>query len=367
MKSVVLMPYCPWPAQTGTKVEMMKHMEMLKSLGSCTVASAQGRPVGFGWTKEARRELIRQGYTLIFQEEALGGKTPMQWLGMAYGAFCKALKMNKAFGHANPYHRFAFSETWWREVTRGADLAVMQYGFWVRFKTTCPQVVILHELLSNYHWGGTRKETRELRQANLVIVVGHDEEQALRERGLPNVIWSPPAVPPMNLPLSPEVGIIGTMDPQNMEGLSWLEKSTHGEPPIVFVYGGMAKAVSAPFLKPIGRYEERFEPYRHCGIFLMTRDDRPGLQIKAVEALACGRAIVARKGSMRGLPVGKGAWIEVNSPDEMLTVAKNLRDDQKARETLAAVARRFYCQHLEEKQVLLRLREAYKRLADEAC
>jgi len=367
MKSVVLMPYCPWPAQTGTKVEMMKHLEMLKSLGSCTVASAQGRPVGFGWTKEARQELIRQGYTLIFREEALGGKTPMQWLGMAYGAFCKALKMNKAFGHANPYHRFAFSEIWWREVTRGADLAVMQYGFWVRFKTACPQVIILHELLSNYHWGGTRQETRELRQANLVIVVGHDEEQALLERGLQNVIWSPPAVPPMNLPLSPEVGIIGTMDPQNLEGLSWLEKATYGEPPIVFVYGSMAKVVTAPFLKPIGRYEERFEPYRHCGIFLLTRDDRPGLQIKAVEALACGRAIVARKGSMRGLPVGKGAWIEVNSPGEMLTVAKNLRDDQKARETLAAEARRFYCQHLEEQQVLFRLREAYKRLADKAC
>jgi hypothetical protein len=51
----------------------------------------------------------------------------------------------------------------------------------------------------------------------------------------------------------------------------------------------------------------------------------------------------------------------------MLTVAKNLRDDQKARETLAAEARRFYCQHLEEQQVLFRLREAYKRLADKAC
>ena len=40
MKSVVLTPYCPLPADHGGKVEMWKHLDLLRTMGGCTIASA---------------------------------------------------------------------------------------------------------------------------------------------------------------------------------------------------------------------------------------------------------------------------------------------------------------------------------------
>lgn len=362
MKSVVLIPYCPWPPDTGTKVEMMKPLQVLRELGPCTIASARSRPVGAGWTEDSIRALRDQGFDLVFREET-DRRHARQIPGMLFAVFCKALRMERAFGYGNPYHRYAFTEQWWRKVTEGADLAVMQYGFWARFRSACPQAVILHELLSNYQWGGSRRETRDLAKADLVVVVGYDEEATLRERGLRHVLWSPPAVPAASFEVTPEIGMISTLAPQNMEGLQWLQSTKNGaEAPFVHVYGSAAKVVSAPFLKPVGRYEDRFDPYRRCGIQLLTRDDRPGLQIKAVEALACGRAIVARRGSMRGLPAGDGAWIEVTSPEEMLVAAKRLRENAEERETLGRAANAFYERHLDEQRILDHLKKAFQGL-----
>ena len=61
MQAVVLTPYCPLPADTGCKVEMWKHLELLQTMGSCTIASAATRPVGMGWTSEARQQIEERG------------------------------------------------------------------------------------------------------------------------------------------------------------------------------------------------------------------------------------------------------------------------------------------------------------------
>ena len=60
MKSICLVHYCPWPADTGTKIEMMKHLNVLKDLGSCTIACTRVKPAGFGWTTEAEAALREQ-------------------------------------------------------------------------------------------------------------------------------------------------------------------------------------------------------------------------------------------------------------------------------------------------------------------
>ncbi len=362
MKSICLVPYCPWPADTGTKVEMMKHLHLLNSLGTCTIASARGKPVGFGWTSEAESELRSQGFDLVFREDAVAFR--LVWLiGFAYAQMCTVLRLDRAFGHSNPYHRFAFDQSWWSRITRGMDLAVCQYGFWGRLRSDCPQAIVIHELLSSYHYEGHAREVREWRDADLLCVVGHDERGMLEERGLKHVLWSPPAIAPADLPLTLDVGLIGTKAPQNMEGLRWLEQADAPDGLTIKVFGNIASEVTSPMFDPVGRYGANSEPYEACGIHLMTRDDRPGLQIKVVEALAFGRAIVARRGSMRGLPEGEAAWVEVETPEAMLREALALQQDSGRREALARRARQYYALHLSETGILDALKNGYLQAA----
>ena len=364
MKSVHLLPYCPWPPLTGMKVEMMKHLDALHQFGDCKLVSARGRPVGFGWTAEAIAALQSQGYSSMAWREDQCRRRLLWWWGALYAGTCKSLGLEQAFGHGNPYHRYAFPAKWWYEHTRGYDLAVVHYSFWAHLPTACPQVVVMYELLSNYHWGAVHRELIDLQRARLVIVVGYDEAEALRARGLMNVLWNPPIVPAMELDVNAQIGLVGTLAPQNLEGLRWLERA---DAPLggikVRVYGNLAQKCKAAFWEPVGSYGERYTPYRECGIQLLVRGDRPGVQIKAVEALACGRAIIARRGSMRGLPPGAGAWIEVDTPDAMLAEAVRLQRDTSARQQLAASARAFHATHLEGGKISAALRTAYQQAA----
>lgn len=359
MRSVCLVPYCPWPMDTGTRVEMMKHLNILRSLGPCTIASARGRPVGFGWTQTAVESLKDMGFSLVFREDT-ERMTPLQALGMVYGALFKGIRQERAFGHWNPYHRFAFTQGWWRRVTSGADLAVIQYGLWSRLRSECPKVVVLQELLSNYHVGGRSLELRDVATSDHVLVVGYDEKETLERGGVRNVSWSPPAIEGGSLPLTSSVGLVGTTAPQNAEGLRWLEQADN--PKIrIRVYGSLATLVRASCMEAVGRYEKSDRPYEECGIHLMVRPDRPGLQIKVVEALAYGRVIIARRGSMRGLPPGDGAWIDVETPEQMLQEAERLSRDGDARQRLSASASRFYAAHLAREKIIGEATEVYSR------
>jgi len=365
MKTLCLVPYCPWPATTGTKVEMMKHLQVLRDLGQCTIVSARSKPVGFGWTDRTMADLQNMGFKLVFREDTCS-KTTWNFFGIAYAAIAKLMRFDKAFGHSNPYHRWAFSKPWLKELSRSYDLCVMQYSFWADFDLQCRKAIVVHELLSNYHWWGDGKELRDLSKADLVLVVGKDEETKLKRNGLNNVHWSPPAVRQGNSFITKEVGLIGTKAPQNLEGLRWLESAGIKTQVKVQVFGNLAEEVRADFLVSVGRYGAHDEPYKACGILLLTRPDRPGLQIKAVEALAHGRAIVARRGSMRGLPevdkTGDKAWITVDSPQEMLEVAARLQADQKERESLAIQARSYYKRYLDFDSVTEALRVQYRSL-----
>ena len=89
---------------------------------------------------------------------------------------------------------------------------------------------------------------------------------------------------------------------------------------------------------------------------LMTTTLGMGVQVKTIEALAAGRAIIARRGAMRGIPDGEGAWIEVDTPEAMLAEAARLLKDTEARETQGQRAHAYYRQHLDS----IRLRSSLK-------
>lgn len=362
MKIIALVPYCPWPADTGTRVEMMKHLDVLREMGECTIVSARSKPVGFGWTPAAIAALQERGFSLLFREDGCWPNPP-QLLGILYAAVCKTLRLQRAFGHSNPYHRYAFTKSWLQKITQGFDLCVMQYGFWAGVPLSSPKAIVVHELLSNYHWEGSLAEDRDFAMADLLIVVGHDEKAALEQRGMRSVLWSPPAVAPNDFPVNDQIALIGTAAPQNVEGLRWLEGANQTWDLRIKVYGNLAGEVRHPMFEPVGRYGAQTEPYESCGIFLLTRPDRPGLQIKAVEALANGRAIIARRGSMRGLPEGGGdAWLTVNSPEEMVAAATRLREQPEERHQLAMQAKRYYQQYLDHKVIKQTLQHGYLSL-----
>jgi len=363
MRSIALTPYCPLPADHGGKAEMLKHLEMLRSLGECTIASAATRPVGMGWNPKSRLEIEGRGYHVTLREDKCSSRTWRQWAGIAYASVCKGLKMDRAFGHANPYHRYAFELSWWREVTRNTELAVINYSYWAWLPTNCPKIIILHDLFSDLMWGGSNKETEDLLSADLVIVISKDEEEELCRRGIRKVLWSPPLVKPASFSLTDRVGIVGSCNPHNREGLQWLSSVSPPDILNVNVYGGLSQFVNWLNAVRVKSYIDPYQPYQDCGIILLPTAMGTGVQIKAVEALACGRAIIARRGAMRGIPAGHGAWIEVDSPGEMWLQAERLCRDEHCRNELGEKARVYYQRYLDHKKIMAELREAYCSLA----
>ncbi len=364
MKSVVLIPYCPLPADHGGKMEMLKVLETLRELGECTILSARTLPVGTGWTKPAIAELESRGFRILFREDDEPRRLrPLRWLGLLYAVVCKALRLEKAFGHANPYHRFAFDPRWVAHHSESADLAVFVYSFWAGFPTKCPKVVALLDVWSDFMWGGHAAETRDLRSAGLVVVISQQEQERLRARGIERTLWSPPFVDAVELPDSERIGMIGSANAFNREGLRWLGEGITESP--IRVYGGLAAHVGEVGFERVGRYHETMDPYRECGIILMTTIEGMGVQIKTIEALAAGRAIIARRGAMRGIPTGDGAWIEVDSPSEMRDEAMRLQRDVDARRAQMEAARAYYRRHLDVGNLRAKLKASLVGVAAE--
>ena len=362
LKSVFLLPYGPLPVDHGGKAEMWKALECLRELGPCTVLSARTRPVGMGWTPAALDSLKKRGFQVVFREDDEPRRLrPSRAWGLAYAAGSKALGLHRAFGHANPYHRLAFDPAWVARHSESKDLALFAYSYWAGFPTACPKAVLLLDLWSDFMWGGAKAETRDLKTAQLVIVISKQEEMRLHQRGLDHTLWSPPFVAAMDLPDSDRIGMVGSGNAFNREGLRWLGTGLSDSP--VKVFGGLAPYAAGTGFKPVGPYDHAMEPYRQCGIILMTTTHGMGVQIKSIEALAAGRAIVARRGAMRGIPEGKGAWIEVDTPEEMGDVARRLQRDSTARRTQMAAAREYYHLHLDVAKLREELKTAWIRIS----
>jgi hypothetical protein len=364
MKSLILFPYSPFPCNHGGKVEMLKHLDILCSLGTCTVLSAAQRPVGMGWTEASRQALAHRGCALRLREDCSPHLPWRQRLAFLYGLLFKGLGLERAFGHGNPYHRHAFPKDFLLQPSQEADLALINYSYWAWLPTACPKVLVLLDLWSNQMWGGSAQETEDLRQADLIVVISKDEEAELRRRGLTKILWSPPLVHPSNFPLSAKVGLTGSANAFNQEGLRWLAQADIPSLPLT-VYGALARFAPWPHVRTVTQYADSQQPYQECGIILLPTASGMGVQIKVVEALAAGRALVARKGAMRGLPAGQGAWVEVETAEAMWREAERLHQDAQARKAQAAQARAYYQQHLDAENIQAALRQAYTALAEQ--
>lgn len=364
MKSLVLLPYCPLPIDSGAKTEMWKHLDILKSMGPCRIVTARKRPVGMGWKSEHVAEFNAHGFELLFRED-YNRILANQIIGYIYGLTLKGLGFNRAFGHSNPYHRYAFPQDWWWALSREVDLAVINYSYWAYLPTACPKVVVLHDLISQFSWEGSTRESKELKQAGLVIVISRDEEFLLNKRGVSQTFWSPPSVPPTHTsPSSSTVGIVGSGNHYNIEGLKWLDSAKILPSLRIRVYGKLSRFIPSNRFISLGYYSNPKLPYEECGIILIPTLEGMGVQIKAIEALSSGRAIIARKGAMRGIPQGNGAWHEVKNPEDMLERAQQLIVDETLRIEMSSRARNYYDEHLDSRNILEELRENYFQISN---
>lgn len=359
MNTTCLLPYCPLPVDTGAKAIFSKHLRVLRQLGECTILSTSRRPVGFGWSADRRRLLEQEGYEILLRTSLF--PSALQLYGIGYALICKMLRLEKAFGHANPYHRFAFPHEWLYRHSKGKDLCEIHYSYWARLPAACPKVVIVHDLWSDIMWGGTARETTELGTADLLVTVSHDDKLKLLSRGLRNVHWSPPCIDESIHQDSTEIVVVGSANRHNLEGIRWLGGGTVASlSSAIHCYGGLGAHVDKRYFVTHGSYALPVEPYARCGIVLMLTKEGSGLQIKGVEALAAGRAIIARKGAMRGLPDEDRGWLEVDSPDEMVATAMNLQKDVNQRQRLMQRARAYYDRFLNSKKIMEALTERYR-------
>jgi hypothetical protein len=273
---------------------MWKYLRILKELGPCRIVSAGRRPVGGGWTQKIRKELTDMGYEIVLREDSFPRWTFLQALGMLYGGICKGLGLERAFYHSNPYHRHAFPHAWWLEVSSGADLAVVNYSYWAGLPCSFPIALVLLDIWSDYIWGGSNWETYDIKSCAHTFAISTDEVACLADRGVTHVSWSPPAVQKSDMPAVNGCALVGSMNKFNLEGLRWLESAGDSlNEAGIRVYGALADAVVHPRLCQVGRYQDSDQPYRENGIVAFTTIQGMGVQIKTIEALAAGRAIVA--------------------------------------------------------------------------
>ena len=364
MKSVVLVPYCPWPVDSGGKSEIVKHLQILRDLGPCRIVSARSRPVGSGWTTAQREAAQKMGFEVVLREDASHFWNAKQTIGMAYGSIAKGLGLERAFPHGNPYHRYAFPAEWWKRVSDGADLAVFNYSYWCWLPCEMPKALVLLDLWSDYMWGGQAIETRDISSCKHIFAISVKEVEKLKSHGVNNVSWCPPAIYPVDFYLSSSCAIIGSNNQFNIEGVRWLESAGAELRNLdIRVYGALANSVKHSGLNPIGRYEHNYQPYQDCGICLFTTVQGMGVQIKTIEALASGRAIIARRGAVRGLPEEQGAWIEVDSPEEMAKWAKDLMSDRKLLIDWGEKSKSYYQRHLDALKIKAATAQTYLKIS----
>ncbi len=364
MKSLVLIPYCPYPVNSGAKSIFIKHLSFLKEWGKCDIASSEIKPVGGGWREEYKKTVIEQGFALsLIQHRRI---TLKYLIAIMYAVLFKSLSMEKAFGHSNPYHRYAFSKDWWFEQTQSKNIAEIHYSFWAYLPCACPKVVVVHDLWSDIMWEGSRKETAELKTADLIVTLSSTDRFTLLKRGLTNVHWSPPCVEGKTFLDSTAVAIVGSSNRHNREGLQWLRNAKNQERLggiNLNCYGEIAKYIEKNgSLLAKGNYLNTYKPYEECGVVLMLTANGTGIQIKGIEALASGRAIIARNGAMRGLPGDEKGWIEVDTPEEMIELIKRVVSDSSFRYKLMDKSKAYYQMYLEKSLVLKKLKSKYQKI-----
>lgn len=203
-------------------------------------------------------------------------------------------------------------------------------------------------------------------KARAVIVVSdHDRQQLARSSPSAHVIAIPLGVdtefyrPDANIPEQQELVMTGTMDyPPNVEAALWFAKSVWGSvkrehPTLRWAIVGR-RPVAA--LRTLARHDPSItvtgdvpdiRPYLHrAAVVVAPILHASGAKNKLLEAMGCGKAIVASVAAIEGSPLRRNQHVLVaDSAGEWIAVIRRLLENGQERRLLGSGARQYAEQH----------------------
>ena len=256
-------------------------------------------------------------------------------------------------------------------------------AFLEAFPASCRKILDAHDTLSGRHemiesagvgkfWFSCSEEEERLglERADVVLAIQDEEAEVFRKlllHGKTEVRVVGHFVEPREVPENPgaeqHIGYIGANNPLNLQGLQWFIREVwptvlHEFPAARFVVAGSIcdKLKPGPGLELLGKVRDAAQAHADFLLSINPMPSGTGLKIKTVEAMACGRPVVATPAGCAGLRayLGQGlveakdaesfakavmSWLR--NPDEARRQGKLAREavaefNEKSRKALAA-------------------------------
>jgi glycosyltransferase involved in cell wall biosynthesis len=204
---------------------------------------------------------------------------------------------------------------------------VFHSAFFEAFPASCRKILDAHDALSARHemiksagvkrfWFSCSEEEERLglERADVVLAIQEEEADLFRKmlRGKSEVRVVGHFVEPRGVPDNPgaadRIGYIGAYNPLNLQGLQWFIREVWPAvqreiPEARLVVAGSIcdKLKPEPGLELLGKVRDSAQAHADFLVSINPMPSGTGLKIKTVEAMACGRPVVATPAGCAGL------------------------------------------------------------------
>ena len=267
------------------------------------------------------------------------------------------------------------SEPLEREVARLAaelepDVVVVTYAFYSRllrhFRPGTLKILDTVDRVSRRHWQrhragtryvstGLRQERLALSRADLVLAIQDEErEHFARLAATPVVTLGyrpmlqrlPPAAPGG----PPRLGLVGSDNDRNAEGLAWLQgrvlprlRARHPDLELLLA-GTLCDRPGlrlGPGVRPLGALDDLAKLYDRVHLAVSPNRSGTGIHVKNLEAMGCGRTLVMTSTATRGMRGAGRAYLSARSARGFARAVSALLDDPARAARMAEAAWRF--------------------------
>ncbi len=229
---------------------------------------------------------------------------------------------------------------------------VFHSAFFEAFPAPCRKILDAHDMLSARHEtiesAGVRRfwfscsedeECFGLERADVVLAIQEEESEIFGKllRGKPDVRVVGHFVEPREVTENPGasdcIGYIGAYNPLNLEGLQWFIRdvwpAVRREVPAarLLVAGSICEKLKpGPGIELLGKVRDAVQAHADFLFSINPMPSGTGLKIKTVEAMACGRPVVATPAGCAGLGayLGQGL-LEAKEVDGMQHTAYGMK------------------------------------------
>jgi glycosyltransferase involved in cell wall biosynthesis len=236
---------------------------------------------------------------------------------------------------------------------------VFHSAFFEAFPASCRKILDAHDTLSARHemiesagvrrfWFSCSEEEERLglERADVVLAIQEEEAELFRKllRGKSDVRVVGHFVEPREVLENPgaaqRIGYIGAYNPLNLQGMQWFIGEVwptvrHEVPAARLMVAGSIcdKLKPGPGIELLGKVRDAAQAHADFLLSINPMPSGTGLKIKTVEAMACGRPVVATPAGCAGLRsyVGQGLAEAKDAKPFAQAVLASLRDPEEAR------------------------------------